>query len=59
MLINEKNEVFEGRIQMWLKSELNDDGIVVAVNVGIDSIQAFEHLAYERSKGLWKGNTYR
>lgn len=39
---------------MWLESECNNDGVVVAINVGIDSVKAFEYLADLGRKILWK-----
>jgi hypothetical protein len=44
MLVNKENIVLEAGVEMWLKSEVDDNRIVVAVNVGVDTIQSFEHL---------------
>ena len=42
---------------MGLKTELNDDGIVVAVDVCVDTVQALEHVADEGGEGFWERYT--
>lgn len=44
MLVNEENVVLEARVQMWLKTQVDDNGVVVAVNVRVHSVQALEDL---------------
>jgi hypothetical protein len=44
MLIDEEDVVLEACIEMWLEAQLHDDGVVVAVDVGVDAVQAFEDL---------------
>ena len=45
MLIDKKTEVLERCIEMRLEIEMLNDWIVVAIDVGIDSEQTFEHLS--------------
>lgn len=44
MLVNEENVVLEARVQMWFKTQVDDNGVVVAVNVRVHSVQALEDL---------------
>jgi hypothetical protein len=44
MLIDEQDIVLEAGIEMWLETQVDDDGIVVTVDVGVYSIQALENL---------------
>ena len=44
MFIDEQDVVLEACVEMWLEAELHDDGVVVAVDVGVDAVQAFEDL---------------
>lgn len=48
--------MLEARVEVRLKSELNDDGIMMAVNVGIHSVKSLEDLSDEHWKSLWKRN---
>lgn len=52
MLINEQHIMLEARIQMRFEAQLDDDGIVVAVDVRVDAVQALEHVAYESGERL-------
>lgn len=56
MLIDEQDIVLEARVQMRLEAQLNDDRVVVAVDVRIDTVQALEHVADERGEGLGEGH---
>ena len=42
MLINEKHIVLEASIEMWLEAQMNYDRVVVAVDVCVHAVQAFE-----------------
>jgi hypothetical protein len=44
MLIDEEDVVLEACIEMWLEAQLHDDRVVVAVDVCVDAVQAFEDL---------------
>jgi hypothetical protein len=61
MLVNEQNVVLEACVQMWLEPQLNDDRVVVAVDVGVDTVETLEHVANERRECLreWNTNTTR
>lgn len=52
MLIDEQHVVLEAGVEMWFQSELEDDWVVMAVDVGVDSVQTLEHLADESWEGL-------
>lgn len=41
---------------MGLEAELADDGVVVAVDVGVDAVEALEDLADEGREGLGEGH---
>jgi hypothetical protein len=56
MLINEEDIVLEARIQVRLEAQLDDDGVVVAVDVCVDAVQALEHVADEGGKRLGEGD---
>ena len=52
MLIHKQYVVLEACIQMRFETKVDDDWIVVAVDMGIDAIHAFEDLKEERLEGL-------
>jgi hypothetical protein len=56
MLINKQHIMLKACIEMRLKTQLNNDRVVVAVNVRVDAVQALEHVADEGGKGLGKGH---
>ena len=45
MLVNEENIMLEACIQVRLESKLDNNGIVMAIYVGVDPIQSLEDLA--------------
>lgn len=51
--------MLEAGVQVWLKTEVYDDWVVVAVDVGVDSVQTFEDLSEETWEGLGERNAYR
>lgn len=57
MLINEEYVMLEARVEVRLKTQLNDDRIVVAVYVRIDTVEPLEQLLDQRRESLGKGNT--
>lgn len=56
MLIHKQNVMLEARVQMRLETEIDDDGIVMAVNVGVDAVETLEDLKNERLEGLREGH---
>ena len=54
MLIDEEDIVLEARVEMWLKAQLDYDGIVVAIDMRVDSVEALEDLADKGGEGLWE-----
>jgi hypothetical protein len=57
MLIHKQYVVLETCIQMRFETKVDDDWVVVAVDMGIDAIHAFEDLKEERLEGLREGYT--
>jgi hypothetical protein len=58
VLIDEQDVVLEAGVQVWLETEVYHDGVVVAVDMGVDSVQTLEDLAEETREGLWERNAY-
>src|SRR5580700_6343058 len=58
VLVNEKNIVFETGVQMSLQTKLANDGVVVAVDVSIDTVHALEYLPDHAWEGLRKRDTW-
>lgn len=50
--------MLETRVQMWLKSKLNNYGIVMTVDVSVYSVKSLENLTDQDWKGLWKGHAW-
>lgn len=46
VLVNEEHVLLEACVEVRLKTELTDHGVVVAVNVGVNSVHALEDLAH-------------
>lgn len=57
MLVDEQHVLLEARVQVRLETELSDDRVVVAVDVGVYAIHTLEDLADERGERLWERNT--
>lgn len=57
MLVNEKDVVLETGVEVRLESKLDDDGIVVAVDVRIDTVKSLEDLLHQRGKLSGEGYT--
>lgn len=56
VLVNEEHIVLEAGIQMRFQAQLNDDRVMVAVDVRVDTIEALEDLADESREGFWESN---
>lgn len=56
MLIDKQHVVLEAGIEMRLETQRDDDRVVVAVDVGINAVEALEDLAEECWEGFWEGN---
>ena len=56
MLVDEEDIMFEACVEMWFKSKLHDDWVVMAVDVRIYSVQALEDLTYKRGEGFGEWN---
>ena len=55
MLVDEQYVMLEARIEMRLQTQLDDDGVMVAVDVSVDTVEALEHVPDERGKRLREG----
>lgn len=57
MLINEQDVVLEAGVEMWFETQMDNDRVVMAVDVGIDAIKPLKNLPYGLTKMLGKGDT--
>jgi hypothetical protein len=55
MLINEEDIVLEAGVEMWFEAQMDDDGVVVAVDVGVNAVEALEDLANGLAEVLGEG----
>ena len=53
-LLDEEDEMLERRVKVLVQAQGSDDGVVVAVDVRIHSVQALEELPDERRESLWE-----
>jgi hypothetical protein len=56
MLIHKQDVVLEARVEMRLEAQMAYDWVVVAVDMGVDSVEAFEELAQGCGKMFRKGD---
>lgn len=56
MLVDEEHVLLEAGVEVGFEAELSDDGVVVAVNVGVDAVHALEDLADQGGEGLGEGH---
>jgi hypothetical protein len=56
MLIDKQDVVLEACIKVSLEAEFANDGVMVAVDVGVDTIHALEYLSNHAGERLRKGN---
>lgn len=52
VLVNKQDVLLETCVEMGLKAELADDWVVVAVDVSVDTVHAFEDLAHKSGERL-------
>lgn len=57
MLIDKQHVVLETGVEMRLKAKVHDDWVVVAIDMGVHSVQTLEELADETREGLGERNT--
>lgn len=57
MLVYEEDVLLETGVQVRFQAKFSNDGVVMTVNVGIDTVHAFENLAHQGWKRLWKRYT--
>jgi len=50
--------MLEAGVEMGLEAELTDDGIVVAVDMSVDTVHAFEYLADHAGEGFGEWDTW-
>lgn len=56
VFIDEQDVVLEAGVQMGLEAQMYDDGVVMAVDMGVDTIQTLEDLAQKAGEGFGEGN---
>ena len=56
MLINEENIMLETSVEVSLKAELSNNGVVVAIDVGVDTVHSLENLSDHTREGFWEWN---
>lgn len=56
VLVDEEDVLLEAGVEVGLEPELADDGVVVAVDVGVDAVHSLEDLADERGKCFGEGH---
>lgn len=54
--MHEEDVVLEARIEMWFQPQLHDNGVVVAVDMCVDAVEALEDLLDGRSEGFGEGD---
>jgi hypothetical protein len=59
VFIDEEHVVLEAGVQVRFESQMDDDRVVMAVDVGVDTVEAFEDLAEEAGESLWERDTWR
>lgn len=55
MLVDEEDVLLEARVEVRFEAELANDGVVVAVDVGVDAVHALEDLADGLGERFGKG----
>ena len=58
MLIDEEHIMLEAGVEMRFQAQLDNDGVVVTVDVGIDTVETLEDLADQRGEGFGEGDTW-
>jgi hypothetical protein len=49
--------MLEACVEMCLKAQFSNYWVVVAVDVGVDSVHSLEYLSNHAREGFWKLNT--
>lgn len=49
--------MLEAGVEMRLETEVDDDGVVVAINVGVHAVEALENLEDQWAERSWKADT--
>ena len=57
MLIHKQHVLLETCVQVRLKTKLTNHGVVVAVDMSVDTVHALEDLADQRRERLGEGDT--
>jgi hypothetical protein len=54
VLVNEENVMFEASVEVSLKAKLTNDGIMVAIYVGVDTVHPLKYLSDHAGEGFWE-----
>lgn len=58
VLVDKQDVMLEAGVQVWLETEMYHNWVVMAVDVGVDSVQTLEDLSEETWEGLGERNAY-
>ena len=50
VLVNEEHILLEAGVEVWLEAQFADNGVMVAVDVGVNAVHALEDLAHQRGE---------
>jgi hypothetical protein len=56
MLLNEEHIMLKAGIEMRFQAQVDDDGVVVAVDMRIDSVKSLEDLKDQWAEGAWEAD---
>jgi hypothetical protein len=58
VLIDEQDIMLEAGVEMWLQTQVDDDWVVMAVDVGVDSVESLENLTDGLAEVFGESDTY-
>lgn len=56
MFVDKQDVMLEARVEMSFETKFADNGVVVAVDVGVDTVHSLEDLTDHTWEGLWERN---
>lgn len=58
MLVDKQYIMFKTRVQVPFETQLDDDRVVIAVAVGVDAIEPFEHVTDKSRESFREGDPW-
>ena len=58
MFIHKQDIVLETGVEMWLESQVDNDGVMMTVDMGIHAVETLEDLTDQTWECFGKGNAY-